>query len=160
MSLLAPHPPAATAPGADRVLEVCKAQWPSAKGSSNGFVTAVAGEFGTTLQGTPDEIIDALARDSDWKSLPDGIAARAAVANGSLVVAGLKSGDFSPPQNHGHIVVVVPGAMNPASWAPAAYWGSIDRAIRERGGSGAPLSMCFSKKNGLSRKFVYFCCDW
>lgn len=144
----------------DTIVKACMDQWPGAKGSGNGFVTAVAAEVGVGLQGTADEIIDTISADPVWTVLRDGVAANAAAEKGKLVVGGLKSSDFTTPRGEGHVVVVVPGAMNPAGWAPAAYWGSADTNIREKGGRGAPLSLCFSLEEGHSEKFVYGFRDW
>jgi hypothetical protein len=165
-ALQAVAPPLLPAPGqaesnADKVVKACKDKWPSAKGSCNGFVNAVTTEFGVSLPGTADQILDRVeAAGSGWKMLTDGVAAKAAAEQGKLVVAGLRSTDFSTPNQHGHVVIVVPGAMNPGGWAPAAYWGSIDPTIASKGGSGSPLSLCFREADGKSDKFVYRSYDW
>ncbi|MBC7987852.1 MAG: hypothetical protein H7X93_14465 [Sphingomonadaceae bacterium] len=166
MALRMPEPARAPATTSDesnarKVIETCKAQWPATKGSCNGFVTAVASELGVTLSGTANQILDHITgQGSEWKALSDGVAAKAAAEKGSLVIAGLRSGDFTPADDHGHVVIVVAGPMNPGGWAPAAYWGSINSAIAAKGGDGSPLSLCFRKVDGQSAKFVYRSFDW
>lgn len=146
---------------ADKIVEACKARWPADKGSCNGFVIAVASELGVDLAGTADQILDAItAAGSGWKELADGVAAKAAAGQGKLVVAGLRSRDFSKKEDHGHVVIVVPGAMNPGGWAPAAYWGSLNPEVAKKGGGGSPLSLCFIEVDGKNSKFEYRSYDW
>lgn len=146
---------------AAKVVEVCRKKWPGNKGSCNGFVNAVTSEFELPLAGTADQILDTItAAGSDWKKLADGVAAKAAAEQGKLVVAGLRSADFENATAHGHVVIVVPGPMNPGGWAPAAYWGSLNSDVADKGGSGAPLSLCFRAADGKSSKFEYRSYDW
>lgn len=146
---------------ADRIVEACKTRWPADKGSCNGFVIAVASELGVDLAGTADQILDAItAPGSGWKELADGVAAKAAAGQGKLVVAGLRSRDFSKKEDHGHVVIVVPGAMNPGGWAPAAYWGSLNPEVAKKGAGGSPLSLCFIEVDGKNSKFEYRSYDW
>lgn len=160
---LRPMAPADDLPtaNAEKVIDVCKSKWPGNKGSCNGFVNAVASELGVSLPGTADEILDSITKSgSGWAKLSDGVAAKAAAAQGKLVVAGLRSGDFQQTTAHGHVVVVVPGPLNPGGWAPAAYWGSIDPKVAEKGGNGSPLSLCFREADGKHDKFEYRSYDW
>lgn len=158
MNAIAPMAFAAPNPDAQQVAAVCRAVW-SASGpqgplrfACNFFAIEVAHRLGVVLSGRADQIVDTL-RAAPWTLLADGIAARDAAAQGKLVLVALKSGDFSPPQTQGHVAVVVPGPLNPGGWAPAGYWGSTDPSVRDLGGSGLPISRCFTA--GVRDKLVY-----
>jgi hypothetical protein len=153
---------AATAMGAEtaqtdseRIVAACKQAWsdPTSRSACNFFVTDVAKRFGVTISGTADQIVDALRADAAWTVLADGVAARAAAGNGMLVVAGIRSTDYTPARQHGHLAIVTIGQMNPSGWAPAGYWGSLDADIAELGGAGSPISTCFS--SAIKDKIVY-----
>jgi hypothetical protein len=75
----------------------------------NVFTREVAYRVGVTLPGgygDADEILTYLSM--HWRRLSPQEAILAA-GKGILVVAGLKSGDFSTKQDHGHVCVVIPG---------------------------------------------------
>lgn len=162
-ALVSGQTPALAPPDADanaqKVIKACKDTWPGSKGSCNGFVQDAAAELGVALSGTADEILAAItATGSGWTKVANGVAAKAAAEKGKLVVAGLDSASLGDA--HGHVVIVVAGAMNPGGWAPAAYWGSLNATIAAKGGDGSPLSLCFTAAAGAHAKFVYRSYDW
>ena len=134
------------------VTAVCKAQWPAHKMDCNDFAKAVAGEFGVTLTGNADSILDQISG-SGWTSLgTDGVAASAAAAQGKLVVGGVKSADLGDA--HGHVVIVVAptGPLGHDKY-PYAYWGSLNAAIRNDGGLGKTVNFSF---NSVARDKVFY----
>jgi hypothetical protein len=117
--------PADLSAAARRVFEACEADFEAHKGDCSGFVRAVGARLGIALVGLADEIVDAL-RGADWTPLADGSAATAMADAGRLVVAGLKGRDQAQPDPHGHVVVVVAGALDPAHGLyPHGYWGRL-----------------------------------
>jgi hypothetical protein len=107
---------------AEHVIEVCKARWPADKSDCSAFVRDVAHDLGVTLAGNADAIVDKIR--ADWERLADGPAAAAAAAAGRFVVAGLKGAEQQEPSAHGHVVVVVQGALAHNLY-PTAYWGRL-----------------------------------
>jgi hypothetical protein len=147
---------APTNSNAQRIIDTCKAVWPSKKNACNFFAIEVADKVGVALTGLADNLVDQI-KGVDWSQLADGPAARDAAALGKFVIAGLKSKDFVTPRTEGHVAIVVVGPMNPGVWAPAGYWGSTDSSVAEGGGFGNPISVCFRKED--SAKIVYACRD-
>jgi hypothetical protein len=139
-------------PNAQRIVDACADLWPNQHDACNRFSIEVASRVGVTLTGIADQIVDQI-RGPGWTRLTDGPAARDTATQGKLVVAGLKSGDFTHPRAEGHVAIVVPGPMNPLGWAPAGYWGSTDPDVAEKGGSGSPISLCFRLED--KDKIVY-----
>lgn len=139
---------------AQLVIDTCKDAWPGKRDACNFFVIEVAKQLGITLEGIADEIVDEI-KGVGWTRVADGVAARDASAAGKLVIAGIKSKDFTQPRNEGHVAVVVSGSMNPAGWAPAGYWGSTDPDVAKKGGGGSPISLCFRLED--KDKVVYAC---
>lgn len=106
------------------IQELCAELLPAWEHDCSGFAKAVAARLKVPLAGDADAIADLLAAGSGgWAKLPDGTAA-AAAASGKLVLAGLRGDQLAKPQQHGHVVVVVPGALNRDAY-PTAYWGSL-----------------------------------
>lgn len=103
---------------------VCARHFDAHKGDCSGFARAVANDVGVPLSGLADEIADLLAAGRDgWEVLPDGASAAAAAAD-RLVIGGLRGDRQAKPAQHGHVVVVVPGALNRGRY-PTAWWGSL-----------------------------------
>jgi len=146
-------------PDAARVQQICAATWSSTgpngplKNACNFFLIEVANQLGISLSGRADQIIDNIQNGSPWRALADGPAARDMAALGKFVVAGVKSNAYTPPRLEGHVAVVTAGPMNPGGWAPAGYWGSTSPEIAALGGSGAPISQCFSAQ--VKDKIIY-----
>jgi hypothetical protein len=129
-------------PNAQKIVDACKTAWLGRHDACNFFAIAVAKSVGVTLAGTADSIVDQI-KGVGWTRLANGPAARDAATQGKLVVAALKSGDFTQPRAEGHVAVVTPGPLNPLGWAPSGYWGSTDPEVAEKGGAGSPISLCF-----------------
>jgi hypothetical protein len=134
---------------AQTIVDTCKDVWPAAHEGGgtfhencNWFAIEVASRLGVTLTGSADDIVNQIG-EADWTKVSNGPAARDAVTQGKFVVCGIKSTDFTHPRDHGHVAVVVPGALNPAGWAPAGYWGSDSPDVASDGGAGKPISLCF-----------------
>ena len=146
---------------APRIEQVCKAAWAESgpngpfRNACNFYAIEVAHRLGVTIKGTADQIIDTISTDRGWTLLADGPAAKSAAERGLLVIAGVPSTAYDPPRREGHLAVVLLGAMNPGGWAPAGCWGSTDPKIAALGGSGAPISNCFSAS--VKDAIVYRC---
>jgi GH24 family phage-related lysozyme (muramidase) len=108
---------------ADKIIATCEDKWDANKSDCNAFVKAVATEYGITLAGVADDIVDTI-KGSGWEQLSDGIAAKAAADDGKLVIGGLKGADHDPPRDHGHVVIVVSGPLANGKY-PTGYWGSL-----------------------------------
>ena len=106
------------------IAEICARHYEAHKGDCSGFARAVARDLNVPLTGMANEIADTLAAGTDgWEVLPDGPAA-AAAASDRLVIGGLRGDQQAKPSPHGHVVVVVPGALNRDKY-PKAWWGSL-----------------------------------
>jgi len=109
----------------DRVIDACEACYEANKGDCSAFARTVAKQLGVTVVGDADQIVDTLRTSAEWTPLPNGVAAaQAAKGGGSLVIAGLKGAEQAVPNAHGHVVVVVDGALAHDAY-PTAYWGSL-----------------------------------
>ena len=64
-------------------------------------------------------------QEDDWVQLgKDGVAAKNKADAGWFVIGGLLSIKNVPPQDHGHVVVVVSGPLAQDKY-PTAYWGKL-----------------------------------
>jgi hypothetical protein len=109
---------------AQGIIDSCENHWDAYKSDCSGFVKAVATDFGITLTGQADDIVDEMQGDG-WDVVVDGPAAEQQAAAGDFVLAGLKGADQNPPQTHGHVVVVVKGPLAKGKY-PSAYWGTLN----------------------------------
>ena len=135
-----PKPPPATAPqlamalmqprgiapatGDQRVRSACEAEWEANKSDCSAFVRAVATQLGAAIPGNAnaDAIVQEMRSGGHWEKLADGPAAAAAARNGRFVVCGLKGSEQAVADVHGHVAVIVDGALNRDKY-PHAYWG-------------------------------------
>lgn len=108
----------------DQVVTACEACFDAEKGDCSGFVRAVAGKLGVALSGDADAIVETLRGSTGWTPLTDGVAAETAARAAQLVIAGMKGDEQAIPNEHGHVVVVVAGALDRGTY-PTAYWGSL-----------------------------------
>jgi hypothetical protein len=99
------------------VTTVCEAHWNAHSNDCSGFVKAVAGELGVTLEGQANDIVDAI-QEFPWATANDGADAASKALMGNLVIGGLKA------LTNGHVVIVVPGSIKDGKY-PTAYWGSL-----------------------------------
>jgi hypothetical protein len=117
------------------IIDACKANFTANQAACNQFVEAVTGALGVTLFTAEDNanaIVDKLRNAADWTRLADGAAAKAQADLGYLVIGGLKGPDETPPAEHGHVVVVVSGALDSArNRYPTAYWGKLHGGGRQ-----------------------------
>lgn len=104
------------------VIVACEEYWPANKGDCNKFAKAVAKDFGITLTGNANAIVDHVRK--KWRKLADGKAAKRAADDGELVIAGLKGSEQSPPAEHGHVCIVVAGGLDHGKY-PTGYWGRL-----------------------------------
>ncbi|MBS0560603.1 MAG: hypothetical protein JSR21_11165 [Proteobacteria bacterium] len=107
-----------------RVVEACKAVWAANQHDCSGFVRAVGDRLGVAIAGNADQIVGTLRGGGTWTMLPDGAAAAASAMAGKLVIGGLRGDEQAVRDAHGHVVVVVGGALNRGKY-PRAYWGSL-----------------------------------
>ena len=105
------------------IVDACEAEWDAHKNDCSGFAKAVATRLGVTLTGMANDIVGEI-QVSPWSLVADGPAAADAAARGRLVIAGMKGADQTVPNPHGHVVVVVQGALAHGLY-PAAYWGQL-----------------------------------
>jgi hypothetical protein len=115
----------------DRVKETCEACFDAQANDCSGFARAVGGQLGASLHGLANDIVDTIRGGNRWTPLPNGAAAAKSAADGKFVIGGLKGSEQTQPDQHGHVVVVVAGPLDPTHKAyPKAYWGRL-------GGGGA-----------------------
>jgi len=105
------------------IVASCESQWEANKADCNAFARAVSADVGVILSGNADKIAGTITG-GDWSQLSDGAAAADDAAAGKLVIGALRSGEHSPPREHGHVVVVVSGSLAQGKY-PHAYWGSL-----------------------------------
>lgn len=110
----------------EEIVTACRNNYAAYSGDCSAFVRAVTQDLGHPLDGNANGIMRQLAGLSTWEAV-DRAAAVTAVAAGSLVIAGLKSGDHTPPRNNGHVVVVVDGDLYRGIY-PMCWGGSIGNA--------------------------------
>jgi hypothetical protein len=145
----------ATDPNAQKVIDTCMSDWDANKDDCNKFVKAVAGDLGVSIPADSDAdgIVDFLAGSGDWHELTagDGPGAKQAADSGAFVIGGLKSDELVPSQDHGHVLVVLSGDLDPThNQYPRASWGRL-------GGGGQKDSFVNFSFNSTSRdKVRYF----
>ncbi len=108
----------------DRVIDACEACFDANSGNCSGFVAAVGQVLGIAIHGQANQIADALSAGGPWTTLADGVAAAEAAGAGKFVVAGLRGDKQAAVSPHGHVVVVVGGALAHGKY-PSAYWGRL-----------------------------------
>lgn len=135
------------------IIDVCKANFSAHNSACNAFVEAVAQALGVTLftaYDLADAMVDKLRAAPDWLKLADGAGAKEQADAGWLVIGGLQGGDETPPAEHGHVVVVVTGPLDPLhNKYPTAYWGKL-------GGVGAEWTTVNWAWNALDRDRVEY----
>jgi hypothetical protein len=110
---------------AANIIAECEKAFPANKADCSAFVRAVSDAFGVQLTGLANQIVDQI-RGAGWRRLADGRAAETAADSGEFVIGGLKGTEQSVPSEHGHVVVVVSGPLDPVHHAyPMAYWGRL-----------------------------------
>lgn len=112
-----------------QIIDACEANWDANKSDCNHFVKAVADALGVTLFDSGDNadaIINKLASASGWNVIPDRAQVEAQAGAGVFIIAGLRSSEFHPPRNNGHVVVVVAGDDTSHPGFPMAYWGTLN----------------------------------
>jgi hypothetical protein len=139
-----------------QIINVCQANFEAHKFDCSGFVKAVATALQVTTF-TPDDdandIVQKLPTAGDWVALTpgDGAAAKAQADAGALVIGGLKGADQINPDQHGHVVIVVSGPLDPTHHQyPTAYWGSLARH------PGQAETINFAWRAGDRDKVAYF----
>ncbi len=115
---------------ANQIIDRCEAVWDANKSDCNAFAKAVASGFSVALNGQANDIVDQINSEAGWSRLTDGAAAKVAADQGKLVIGGLKGGDMTPPAAHGHVVVVISGALASGKY-PTAYWGQLNGVGRK-----------------------------
>jgi hypothetical protein len=134
--------------GAQKVIDACKDAWDDeTKADCNKFVKAVALALGHPDFG-PGEDANAIAVDlvdanwlstNGWTSVANGAAAKTEADKGRLVVGAISGGNYVPPIEHGHVVVVVSSADLHKGY-PYAYWGKLNSV----GEQNAPVTHAFN----------------
>jgi len=100
-----------------KIVSLCEQYWDANRKNCSGYVKAIASDLGIILTGQANNIVEQIQK-APWRVLKSGIEAKVQATNGMFVVAGLKA------DKHGHVVVVVPGALAHGKY-PTAYWGSL-----------------------------------
>lgn len=108
---------------AEKIKDTCERLLPANAGDCSAFVKAVCSEFGISLKGDANEIVDDLNTANGWTPLgsdaTSGKKAAEAAANNQLVIGARKE------TGHGHVVVVVKGQLHLDKY-PHAYWGKLN----------------------------------
>lgn len=120
---------AAPSDAASRIILTCEEAWDANKADCSAFAKAVAVAYQIVLNGQANDIVDQI-QGAGWTRLADGLAAKSAADQGKLVIAGLKGSDQTPPEAHGHVVVVVSGPLAQGKY-PTAYWGKLNGVGRK-----------------------------
>lgn len=115
---------------ASEIIAACESVWDANKSDCSGFVKAVCEQFQVAMTGQADNIIDQI-QSAGWTSLSDGVAAKRAADQGQLVICGLRGASLTPPNSHGHVAVVVSGALAHGKY-PTAYWGQLGGVGRKK----------------------------
>jgi len=111
---------------ADRIKQCCDRllKIPANAADCSGFAKAVGSEFGVTLTGQANDIVDQLTSANGWTELGSddqaGKRAAAAAAKGEFVIGARKEA------GNGHVVVVVEGSPLAHGKYPFAYWGKLN----------------------------------
>lgn len=97
----------------------------------SGFVKSVAAKLGVPLPSTADA--DGIAAAvSGWKEIKTGAEAAREAGTGNLVLAVLAGADHTPPRTHGHVAVVVTGALYHDQF-PKVWCGSLGGLAKSKG---------------------------
>jgi len=115
---------------AEKIIEVCKSQFPMASTTCNGYVGAVAKSFFTSPSFDPsklaDDIIDQLNNSADWTKLGTSNAKAIADAKANkFVIAGMIAEDLEADHGHLAIVIGMDGALSGTVIVPICYAGSL-----------------------------------
>ncbi|HEY0836993.1 MAG TPA: hypothetical protein VGE72_23985 [Azospirillum sp.] len=114
------------------IIDTCENVWDANKSDCNAFVKAVASRYGVMLTGQANDIVDQIADSAKgWTPLSNGGAAKQKAAEGALVIGGLKGSGMTPPEAHGHVVVVVDGPLAHDAY-PTAYWGTLNSVGKKK----------------------------
>lgn len=107
----------------DKIKDTCERLLPANAGDCSSFAKAICNEFGITLTGQANDIVDQLTVANGWTLLGSdataGKKAAEAAANNQLVIGAKKEA------GHGHVVVVVAGEAYLGKY-PHAYWGKLN----------------------------------
>ena len=114
--------PTQTVDVSEKVIKICKTEWPKHKGDCSGFVKAVAKDLGVFLSGQANDIILQLSK--NWPKAKGGADAASLAMAGKFVIGGLADNP------NGHLVVVVKGPLNRGKY-PTAYWGQLNGVGKE-----------------------------
>jgi hypothetical protein len=142
-------------PNAQKVIDACFNDWDANQNDCNKFVKAVSADLNVPIPADADAdgIIEFLKNAADWQQLTqgDGPGAKQAADSGKYVIGGLESTELVPPQDHGHVLVVLSGDLDPTHQSyPRASWGRL-------GGGGQKDSFVSFSFNASSRdKVRYF----
>jgi hypothetical protein len=110
---------------ADKVIAACENCFEQNKSDCSGFARCVGDTVHITMTGDANAIITSFsASGSKWKELTDGKQAADKAASGWLVIGCLPGRLHTPPEAHGHLVVVVRGPLKDDKY-PTAYWGRL-----------------------------------
>ena len=91
---------------------------------------AVNGLDNAALWLPPDDDADALIDywSKNWVAVKNGLAAANLAASGRLVVAGVKSDEYSPARDNGHVVIIAPITTSGPVTSKDLYHGKYPRA--------------------------------
>ena len=116
-------------PNAQRVIDACFNDWNNNKSDCNAFVKAVASDLGISIPDTnANGIVDFLSSSSEWTALAsgNGAQAKAEADAGKFVIGALRGNELVPPQENGHVLVVMSGPLDPThNQYPRAAWGKL-----------------------------------
>jgi hypothetical protein len=134
---------------AKKVTQACRDAWSDdTKADCNKFVKAVSSALGHPDFGA-GEFANDIAADlvdtnwlstNGWTSVASGAAAKTEADKGRLVVGAISGGNYVPPVDHGHVVVVVSSADLFKGKYPYAYWGKLNSV----GEQNAPVTHAFN----------------
>lgn len=132
---------------ADDIMKFCEQEWDNNQKNCSGFVRAVAQHLNVALVGKANQIVATISG-ANWVQLADGIEAKNKADDGWFVVAGQTGQEHDPPQQDGHLAVIVKGELKDGKY-PTGYWGSED-------GLGAKNASITKSWNPKSRDRVHY----
>ena len=143
--------------------EALEASYEPQKYDCSGFVkAAVNGLDNASLKVPTDDDADSLIDywSKNWVVVDGGLAAANLAASGRLVVAGVRSGEYSPARDMGHVVIIAPITKDgPVTTKdlyhgkyPRAWGGDIGRTYMSKG----TLSVGEIFNRGVRDKIHYF----
>ena len=144
---------------AEKIIASCKSVFQAKQDDCNGFLAAVANLYfqctGFDYDDADGVLRHVMNPDNGWTDQQkDPQNAILAAKSGNFVIAGMRSTDFTPARNHGHLAIVVglDGQRSGKVIVPLCYAGSL----RGPAAYGKRISMTFRASDAQNGNIFYF----